>query len=267
MDPRQSLIADLLLQVPQYLNKSGVREHVYSDVKGYLAQADLTIQDCIFRAVQEAFPEDRLLGEEGGESAGRRDSEYLWILDPICGTTNFVRDFPFFAHSLSVMDGTGVLFAGIYDSRRDELFLADRSVTALNGKPVRVSDTRSLEDAIVAVNCNQSAWMESAGIKLETLVAQFAPPVSRRIRVLESANLEMAYVACGRLDGYVNPVDKVWDIAAGSLMISSAGGASSVLEGTFSAPETCRGTIAANGHLINELTNHYIGQINAIPEK
>ncbi len=254
MDPRQSLIADLLLQIPQLLKTGGAQDHVYSDIKGYLAKADLSIQEYIFTAIQAAFPDDGLLGEEGEAEETREISEYLWILDPICGTTNFVWGFPFFAHSLSVMNSSGVLFAGIYDSRRDELFLADRCVTTLNGKPVRVSDTRELNEAVIAVNCNQSAWMDDGSVRLETLVTQFAPPVTRRIRVLESANLEMAYISCGRIDGYVNPVDKVWDIAAGSLMISSAGGSSSILEGSLASPEKCKGTIAANGYLLNDLT-------------
>ena len=98
----------------------------------------------------------------------------------------------------------------------------------------------------------QAAWMDE-GLKITNLVNKFMPPITRRVRILESANLELAYVACGRLDAYINPEDKVWDIAAGSLMIASAGGRTKILQGSISTLKNCKGIVASNQFLIEHL--------------
>ena len=179
-------------------------------------------------------------------------------MDPICGTTNYSKGIPLYVHSLSVLDNNGVLYAGIYDPNRKELFLADRNITTLNGQRVTVSKTIKLDEAILAVNCNQSAWMDG-GLTIVDMVTKFAPPITRRVKIFESANLELAYVACGRLDGYISPTDKVWDIAAGTLMISSAGGRVKHMNGSLLPPfEINMGIITTNSFLMESIEKQLI---------
>jgi myo-inositol-1(or 4)-monophosphatase len=237
--------------VTDFLTEGSPKKFSYSYQKGYLAEADIRIHDFVTSEIRDQFPDDQILSEEGDSDEvpliGK--GSHLWILDPICGSMNFVRGLPVFACSLCVLDEDGVLFAGIYDPNRAELFFSDRSVATLNGKKISVSDTASLSDALVALNCNQSDW-KSKEPKLQTLVSAFCPPVTRRIHIFESANLELAYVACGRLDAYLNPADKVWDIAGGSLMVTSAGGSVRILNGSLSDPMKCRGVIASTSSLL-----------------
>ena len=131
--------------------------------------------------------------------------------------------------------------------------MADRFETTLNGEEVQTSRIKKLDEALISLNCNQSAWMDG-GLTITDLVKKFHPPITRRIHILESANLELAYVACGRLDAYLNPEDKVWDIAAGSLMIASAGGDTKILQGLISTLEHCKGIIASNHFLMESLS-------------
>lgn len=226
----------------------------YTDVKGYLAEADMVAHDVVTNAISSSFPRDLICSEEnsGKQKIERHQKgSQTWVLDPICGTTNYIRHIPLFTHSLCVMDDEGVKAAGIYNPAMDELFLADRSKTALNDRVVRVSEVHDLVNAVISVNCNQSVCKSRDVFK--KLLGKLAPPTTCRLRIFESANLELAYVACGRLDGYVNPDDKVWDLAAGSLMVTSAGGVAHTCRGSVYEFSEWAGVVAGNRHLINQL--------------
>ena len=247
-------ITETLKQTAEAVVRLKGRKAEYTDVKGYLAEADLLSHDVITSAIRSQWASDDVHSEESqtGQSLSHRKGARTWILDPICGTTNYVRGIPFYAHSICVLDDDGVLAAGIYHPSMDELFLADRKQTTVNGRIVRVSETSRLDLALIDVNCNQSAYQNDEE-QIVGIVKKLAPPATRRLRIMESANLEMAYVACGRIDGYVNPDDKVWDIAAGSLMIASAGGFSELQRGSIHQLSQCRGVFAANKYLFNAL--------------
>ena len=253
MDPRKNFITDILPRATELLGEEFSKNFSYSYQKGYLAEADVRVHDFITSEIKKLFPDDQILSEEGHVPPPSMKGAHLWILDPICGTMNFVKELPLFVCSLCVIDEDGVLFAGIYDPNREELFFSDRSVATLNGQKITVSDTALLSDALITLNCNQSDW-KGKGPNLQALVNAFAPPITRRIHILESANLELAYVACGRLDAYLNPADKVWDIAGGSLMVTSAGGSARILEGTLSNPLECKGVIASASPLLKPIS-------------
>ena len=255
MDRRKSFINDILPKVSEFLGEPRSKEFSYFYQKGYLAEADIRVHNFITSQIRAQFPNDQILSEEGENSASSllKNKAFLWVLDPICGSMNFVRGIPIFSCSLCVLDCEGVLFAGIYEPSRNELFFADRVATTLNGQKISVSKTAVLSEALIALNCNQSDW-KGNGPNLQTLVNMFAPPVTRRIHIFESANLELAYVACGRLDAYLNPTDKIWDIAGGSLMVKSAGGSASILEGEISNPLECKGVIASASPLLKPIS-------------
>lgn len=254
MNDKKSFIGAILPKAAKYLINKFPQTFNYTDKKGYLAEADFLVHEFITDSIHKNFPDSLVYSEEGKDTFSnmQKNDSYIWILDPVCGTANFIKGIPFYVHSLSVLDNTGVLYAGIYDANRDELFLADRNETTLNGRKVSTSRTKKLDEAFVSVNCNQSAWMDE-GRTIANLVNKFMPPVTRRVRILESANLELAYVACSRLDAYINPEDKVWDIAAGSLMITSSGGKTKILEGSISMLNYCKGVIASNQFLMEPL--------------
>ena len=259
MDRRLLFIEEILRNAAKYLTKkNNSTKSTYSYEKGYLAEADILIHDYISHAILEYFPDDLVYSEEDETSFTYQipNDSHLWMLDPICGSANYTKGFPFYAHALSVFDKKGVLYAGVYHPDFDELFLADRNETTLNGLQVQVSNTRNLYEALVSVNCNQSVWKRKYP-SLNSLVNKYAPPVTRRLHILESANLEMAYVACGRLDAYINPDDKIWDIAAGTLMIDSAGGKTKIMNGSIMPPfDSNMGIIATNNFLMDSVEGY-----------
>jgi len=258
---RKSFIKKVLRSVAGYLLEKNDRNAIHTYKKGYLAEADILAHNFISEAIQENFPSDIIYSEEDENFISNevQPDSFLWMIDPICGSANFIKKFPFYVHALSVFDRNGVLYSGVYHPDCNDLFLADRKETTLNGRNVKVSAVQKLDEALVAINCNQADW-ERENNNLSKIVNLFSPPVTRRLHILESANLEMAYVACGRLDAYINPDDKVWDIAAGSLMISSAGGDTHLLNGElFPLSKENIGVIAANNYLMDAIRNIFNG--------
>ncbi|MCB9229572.1 MAG: hypothetical protein H6618_08170 [Deltaproteobacteria bacterium] len=223
--PRLKAAKEILLSIPEKLKHQSCG-FSYSRDKGYLAETDLMVHDHVCQSLREHFPDDHIISEEDSFSdSSKEEIEYSWILDPVCGTTNYLYKIPFFAHSLSYCLNGKVMGACIFDSVHGELFWTDGQHSYLNEHLITVSQTECLDQALISLNCNQSRKDKSDPYDtIEELTRQFAPPVCRRIHILESANLELAYVACGRLDAYINPHDKLWDVSAGSLLIRCAGG-------------------------------------------
>ncbi len=249
---RVAFIEQTLRSTASAVARQGSRRSDYADLKGYFAEADMVAHRTIATAIKQAFPSEMLLSEEGHENASAMPGA-LWIADPLCGTTNYVRSIPLYTHSLCFMERCRVVAAGIYHPALDEMFLAAPTQATLNGRPIRVSETQSLAESVVSFNCNQSAPGQDR--VLAQLLSRLSPPATRRIHVLESANLEMAWVACGRLDAYANPADKIWDVAAGSLLIAAAGGESRPWAGRLGDLMRSRGVVAANRHLFEAVDN------------
>lgn len=194
-----------------------VNEAHHHDLK---IQLDVDTQRLLEESILRAFPGHAILGEEGGEGSGGSAGE--WILDPIDGTVNLAYGIPHFCVSIAYREG-GVVRAGvIYDPMRDELFSAARGQGAFcNGRPIRVSRREKLEEAILALGFSKSA--ESVEKCLE--LYQFYARRARKLRAMGSAALDMAYIAAGRIDAYIEQGIKIWDIAAGQVLLEEAGGA------------------------------------------
>ena len=255
MDDRLIFISDLLKSVSKKIAKKNYvsSDASYSYKKGYLAEEDLFANDYICDAINEEFPNEQIFSEEGDSEFSISKNEDCWIIDPICGTTNFVKGFPFYVHSVCFMHRGAVTHAGIFAPSLNELFLADENVSTLNGSIISVSNVETLEESLISINCNQSDYSTS-DYSIDSIVNILKPPISRRLHIIESANLELAYVACGRLDAYVNPHDKIWDIAAGSLLIQSAGGSSIKLKKSKKKlTKDYIGVIGANKYLLDPI--------------
>jgi myo-inositol-1(or 4)-monophosphatase len=203
-----------------------LRQHfgVTPDVKEFLAHdikidLDVRTQQLITDHLLAAFPGHALYGEEG--IAGNQSSEWQWIVDPIDGTVNYFYCVPHFCVSIALRHAGDIVLGVIYDPMRDELWSVEKGgLPLLNGKPIAVSTRTQLSDAILSVGFAKSKTTIAAGLPL---VEKFVSRV-RKIRLMGSAALDLAYVACGRLDAYIESSVSLWDVAAGKLLVESAGG-------------------------------------------
>lgn len=213
-----------------------------------VTEADMASEQEILARIRKAFPDHRVLAEESGETS--QDSPWLWVVDPLDGTTNFAHGFPVFSVSIALLHEGERVLGIVYDVMRDELFAARRGGGAfLNGRPIRVSDVSRLEDALLVTGFpydRHDARFDNT--------REFVALLKRCHGVLRvgSAALDLATVASGRLDGYwefrLNP----WDLAAGALLVEEAGGLVTTPDG---APFPSLGTdiVATNGRIHSAL--------------
>jgi myo-inositol-1(or 4)-monophosphatase len=182
-------------------------------------ELDVKSQELITRHLLDHFPDHSILGEEG--VAGDSASPWEWIVDPIDGTVNYFYGVPHFCVSIALRHGEDLKVGVIYDPMRNELWQVEKgSPATLNGKPIRVSPRTRLSDAILSVGFSKTKTTINAGLPLLERYVQKA----RKCRLMGSAALDLAYVACGRLDAYIEQAVSLWDIAAGQLLVEGAGG-------------------------------------------
>ena len=182
-------------------------------------EVDVLAQNLITKSCSKHFPEHALYGEEG--IVGDQASDHQWVVDPLDGTVNFFYGIPHFCVSIALRLRGEIIVGVIYDPMRDELWSAEKGQTPfLNGKPIHVSARANLAEAVVSVGFAKTSATIEAGLPLlEEMVHR-----ARKCRLLGSAALDMAYVACGRLDAYIEQGISLWDIAAGWILVENAGG-------------------------------------------
>ena len=192
-------------------------------VNNFVTEVDLNAEQEIIYQLQKAYPDHAILGEESG-FIGREDAEDRWIIDPLDGTTNFIRGIPHYAVSIACMYRGKLEHAVIVDPVRQEEFTASRGRGAqLNGHRIRVSDLANLEGALLGTgipfknHCDDK--LEAYSKSIEVLASQCAG-----IRRAGAASLDLAYVAAGRLDAFWEIGLSSWDMAAGVLLVREAGG-------------------------------------------
>jgi myo-inositol-1(or 4)-monophosphatase len=207
------------------LLRANLGRHIEVHKKGpidLVTEVDIASERLIKGLIATHYPRHAVLGEETGTSGSAPAAEYLWIIDPLDGTTNYAHGYPCFCVSIAV-ERRGELLAGvIYDPTRDELFAAERgSGATLNNRPIRVSDTAPLSRALLVTgfpyNISAGEFTNLEHFRNFSLNAQ-------AVRRDGSAALDLCYVACGRFDGFWELALKAWDTAAGSLIVAEAGG-------------------------------------------
>jgi len=223
---------------------AGQKAHRHDPVTLYDRRAEETIVSSIL----EAFPDHGILGEEG--TCRESSSGYRWVIDPLDGTNNYLRGFPQFGVSIALeRAGLGEL-ACVHDPLRRELFTAMRGEGAwLNGCRVHVSGQRAIDGALIGVG--YSSRPERA-LRVHDAFRRLIPHI-RGGRCAGAASLDLAYVASGRLDGCWYVSLSRWDVAAGTLLVTEAGGRVSDLEGAaLEDPES--GIVASNGSIHDGMT-------------
>jgi myo-inositol-1(or 4)-monophosphatase len=195
------------------------------EAKDYVTEIDRAAEQSIVNALLKAYPTHGILGEEGTRIEGSGDgADYQWIIDPLDGTTNFIRGIPHFAVSIACKYRGRLEHAVIIDPVRQEEFTASRGRgAALNGRRLRVSTRKSLEGALLGTGFpfrdGQMDGMENYLGMFRSLTGQTAG-----IRRAGAASLDLAYVAAGRFDAFWEYGLSEWDMAAGALLVQEAGG-------------------------------------------
>jgi myo-inositol-1(or 4)-monophosphatase len=211
------------------LERLTIRRKQHND---FVTEVDHAAEDAIIRTLREAYPSHAFLGEETGASATAAESDYLWIIDPLDGTTNFLHGFPQYCVSIGLRH-KGVLQQGVvYDPNRNELFTATRGAGAfLNDRRIRVTAIDRLDDALLSTGfpfrelAHYDEYMRMFG-EMTRRVAGIRRP--------GAAALDLAWVAAGRTDGFWEMGLSAWDMAAGALLVREAGG----MVGDFAGGET-----------------------------
>ncbi|MCA1850022.1 MAG: inositol monophosphatase, partial [Acidobacteria bacterium] len=213
-----------------------------------VTEADLAAERLIVERIRSYYPRHAILAEESGASPHDLSaSEYRWIIDPLDGTTNYAHGYPCFCVSIALARRDELLIGVIYDPMRDELFAAERGAGAtMNERSIRVSEIDDLNRAML---CTGFPYDVRERGDFARNFARFIMS-AQAVRRDGSAALDLAYVACGRFDGFWEEGLQPWDVAAGVLLVEEAGGRVSRYDGTrfdiFTPP-----IIASNG-LVHE---------------
>ncbi|GGE69732.1 inositol-1-monophosphatase [Shewanella carassii] len=199
-------------------------DRIEVDAKGvndFVTSVDKEAEAAIIYQIRKSYPDHSIVGEENGENRGT-NKDYLWIVDPLDGTNNFVKGLPHFAVSIAMQYKGKTEVAVVYDPVRDELFSAVRGKGAkLNDFRIRVNNVNDLNSSLVATGFPFKARQHT-----ETYMKLFTETFSvcADLRRAGSAALDLAYVAAGRVDAFFELGLKPWDIAAGDLIVREAGG-------------------------------------------
>ncbi len=223
--------------------------------RDFVTEIDRRAEEIIIETLLTAFPSHGILAEESGRQHGQKDSEFLWIIDPLDGTTNFIHGLPVYAVSIALAFRHQVQQAVVYDPSRNDLFYASRGRGAfLNSKRLRVSRRTRMDEALIG-----TGFPFRRGDNFERYLQMFAKVAQScaGLRRPGAAALDLCYVAAGWYDGFFETGLSPWDMAAGSLIITEAGG----LVGNFTGEadflyrrELVAGSPKIYGHLVQMLS-------------
>ena len=188
----------------------------------YVSEVDQAAETAIIDVLLEAYPGHGILAEESGRTRGAKDSEYTWIIDPLDGTTNFLHGFPVYAVSIALAHRGVVQQAVVYDPTRNDLFFASRGRGAfLNDRRLRVSKRTRIGDSLIGTGF---PFRKGDNFKRYVKMFEEVMQACAGLRRPGAAALDLCYVAAGYYDGFFETGLNPWDMAAGSLIITEAGG-------------------------------------------
>lgn len=198
------------------LDKLTIKRKHHND---FVSEVDHAAEEAIIRTIREAYPDHAFLAEESGASG---ESDNVWVIDPLDGTTNFLHGFPQYCVSIAMLNKGSLTHGVIYDPTRNELFTATKGAGAfLNERRIRVSKRTQLSEALIGTGF---PFREIEHIDEYLRAFKVIAHATAGIRRPGAAALDLAYVACGRYDGFWEMGLSQWDMAAGALLIKEAGG-------------------------------------------
>jgi myo-inositol-1(or 4)-monophosphatase len=237
-------------RLEEWRTRFSVREKSRADL---VTDADFAAQQAIHSTLHGAFPDHDFLGEEDSAESIRgrvaAGAPPTWIVDPLDGTTNYVHDVPCYCVSIGLMVNGELVVGVIFDPRQKEMFAAARGLgSTLNGSPMRVSRVASLRDGLISTGFPPDPNAQERNLAWWRAFSHRA----QALRRTGSTALNLAYVACGRFDGYWAFDNYPWDVAAGVVLIQEAGGRVTRVDGT--PVDVFRSDLlGTNGHLHMEM--------------
>lgn len=216
--------------IVRYMDQMDKVEITEKNKNDFVTQIDKMSEEIIITEIQKAFPRHAFLAEESAKHSAL-NNDFCWIIDPLDGTTNYIHGFPQFSISIALMMKNNLEVALIYDPIRQDLFTATRGQGAyLNSRRIRVSQTKKIEAALIGTGF---PYRDKEKVRPYVQTLENVLTHCRDVRRAGSAALDLAYVASGKLDAYWEGDLKIWDIAAGVLLVKEAGGCVS----DFKSPE------------------------------
>lgn len=221
----------------------------------FVTAVDEAVQNFIQKELQLLYPDILFMGEESTE-ASIDMNRLVWVLDPVDGTTNLIHDYKNSAISLALLDKKEVIAGIIYDPYLDEMYFAEKGKGAyLNEQPIHVSNAKSMSESLIAIGTSPYYKNEAAD-NFKTFEKIYTD--CQDIRRTGSAALDLAHIACGRIEGYLEKKLKIWDFAAGALIVREAGGCVFDYEGNERTMEPIGDVVAGNGSVAKILARDYI---------
>jgi myo-inositol-1(or 4)-monophosphatase len=230
MQPTLDDLKDIASRAGDLLRSGYGKRHQihHKGVIDLVTEVDHQSEDLIVQAIRQRFPSHRIITEESGTLVG--DGDLCWHIDPLDGTVNYAHDIPIFAVSIAFAVNSQIQLGVVYDPLRDECFSAEKGQGArLNGQPIHVSAAPDLEHSLMVTGFPYDMW-KTPHNNLDYF--SYFSLHTQGVRRLGSAALDLAYVACGRMDGFWELTIKTWDIAAGALLVQEAGGIASRPDGS-----------------------------------
>lgn len=246
-------VAAFIRQESEHFSDDRIESKSFNNLVSYV---DKTAEEMFVSGLSELLPEAGFIAEEG---SGERSGDLNWIIDPLDGTTNFIYGVPCYCTSVALLHGEELQLGVILEVTRNECFAAYKGGGAtLNGKPITVSDRKNLNDTLLATGFPYDDFDREQ--EYLTLLNDLMHK-SRGIRRLGSAAADLAYVACGRFDGFYEYGLNPWDVAAGILIVEEAGGRVTDFKGGrgFLFGEEI---VSSNGHIHNQLMEPIINSFS-----
>ncbi|MBN1817185.1 MAG: inositol monophosphatase [Sedimentisphaerales bacterium] len=239
------------------LDKLAVRRKMDKDL---VSEADVAVEDFLVSRIQKRYPDHAIFGEESGQHTG---GQYRWIIDPIDGTTSFVHGQPYYSISIALEQAQNTILAAVNAPALGELYTARLGHGAfVNGSPIHVSPRSRLSDSVMATGF--ACIRRHSGFTNLPIFNRMTP-ILRDVRRYGSAAVDLCYTACGRLEGFWEMDLKIYDVAAGALILHEAGGRCTDFSG--GSARLYNEVLGTNGHIHTEAMGVIAGVIEGIDKK
>ena len=238
-----------------FANREEVNRIKEKGAYDFVTAVDEEVQKYIGEKLQKLYPQIQFLGEEGGNTDVDLDG-LLWVLDPVDGTTNLIHDYKNSAISLALMENREPIAGIIYDPYLDEMYCAKKGEGSfLNGEKISVSTAQTMSESLIAIGTSPYRKNEAPD---NFRVFEKIYMDCQDLRRTGSAALDMAHVACGRIEGYIEKKLKLWDYAAGTIIVREAGGKVLDYEGIDRTMELMGDVVVGNSYIAPILAKDYV---------